>query len=62
MITEGELEELGLPSYELGYYQINEDLTVDVEGTVRFEIGKSYFICQLYSIEEVKQFIEWVNR
>lgn len=62
MITDKQLADLGLPTYENGYYQINEDLTVDVEETVRIEIGKNHFICQLNSIEEVKQFIEWANR
>jgi len=60
MITEGMLEELGLPTYENGYYNITDEITVDVEGTIRFEyhdFGRM-FIAQIYSLEDLKVFIK----
>jgi len=64
-ITDKNLLELDLPSYENGYYCINENLTVDCEGTIRLDndyTTKRLFIAQCYSMEEVLSFIEIANK
>ena len=63
MLTDKILTEYGLPSYENGYYSINDELTVDVEGDIRLEtFSGNTWICKVYNIEELKLFIQWVNR
>lgn len=56
MITDKQLQDLGLDSYENGYYQINDEITVDVEGNIRVYneyTTKPIWVGQVISIDEL---------
>lgn len=55
---------MGLHSYELGYYQINDEVTVDVEGTIRIDCDyttRPLYMMQVYNIEDLKTAIKFIN-
>ncbi len=61
---EDDLLGLGLVSHELGYYEISDKYTVDVEGNIRMRLhfDEWEWVAQVYDIQELKQFIEWTQR
>lgn len=64
MITEKQLEDLGLlPTGRVGYYNLNDDLIIDVEGHIRFDREwKTTWIAQVVNMEELKFFIALTQR
>lgn len=62
MINDKVLTDLGLLSFKNGYYQITDNITVDVEGDIRFDDRNSTWIARVYNVEELKVFIECMTR
>ena len=65
MITDKQLQDLGLVPYENGYYQINDEITVDVEGNIRVDneyTTKPIWIGQVISIDELHAIIPFLLR
>jgi len=63
LLTEKDLIARDFPHLELGYYQISEELSIDVEGIVRATEGcYELYVCQIITAEELDLFLQWHNR
>lgn len=63
-LTENYLRKSGLGSYENGYYQLNDNVTIDCEGDIRLETdsAETVWIGKVLTIDEFVVFKRIVNR
>lgn len=64
-LEEKHLIELKLRSYELGYYQLTDAITINVENEIHIDIDETsgqFWFGTVQTLEELRVLIEIINR